>query len=179
MYTQLDRPKPAEVTSPGLLGRLGGVMVDRRRWVFGTWLLVLVVLGSFAPSVFTSLAGAGWQANGSESVQVRELAQEHFGGNSSAAVQVVVHADNTTIDDPAVQQTLTEATAIFSADDRFGEIIPPQPGMTISPRSRLIPSMIAARAMPVAAGTAPEAKGRRDLRGWMRSAGRSSRSLMI
>ncbi|MCC8928786.1 MMPL family transporter [Rhodococcus sp. I2R] len=111
-------------------------MVDRRRWVFGTWLLVLVVLGSFAPSVFTSLAGAGWQANGSESVQVRELAQEHFGGNSSAAVQVVVHADNTTIDDPAVQQTLTEATAIFSADDRFGEIIPPQPGMTISPDGR-------------------------------------------
>mgnify|MGYP005990256091 FL=1 len=136
MYTQLDRPKPAEVTSPGLLGRLGGVMVDRRRWVFGTWLLVLVVLGSFAPSVFTSLAGAGWQANGSESVQVRELAQEHFGGNSSAAVQVVVHSDNATIDDPAVQQTLTDATAIFSADDRFGEIIPPQPGMTISPDGR-------------------------------------------
>ncbi|XWO29222.1 MMPL family transporter [Rhodococcus sp. BGS-1C] len=111
-------------------------MVDRRRWVFGTWLLVLVVLGSFAPSVFTSLAGAGWQANGSESVQVRELAQEHFGGNSSAAVQVVVHSDNATIDDPAVQQTLTDATAIFSADDRFGEIIPPQPGMTISPDGR-------------------------------------------
>ena len=111
-------------------------MVDRRRWVFGTWLLVLVVLGSFAPSVFTSLAGAGWQANGSESVQVRELAQEHFGRNSSAAVQVVVHSDNATIDDPAVQQTLTDATAIFSADDRFGEIIPPQPGMTISPDGR-------------------------------------------
>ena len=35
-----------------------------------------------------------------------------------------------------MQQTLTDATAIFSADDRFGEIIPPQPGMTISPDGR-------------------------------------------
>lgn len=133
MSTQLERPKSVDNPAPGALGRLGGVMVDRRRWVYGVWLLVLVVLGSFAPSVFSSLAGAGWQANGSESVQVRELTQEHFGGNSSAAVQVVVHSDNATIDDPAMQQTLTDATDIFAADSRFGEVIPPQPGMTISP----------------------------------------------
>ena len=133
MSTQLERPKPVDNPAPGALGRLGGVMVDRRRWVYGVWLLVLVVLGSFAPSVFSSLAGAGWQANGSESVQVRELTQEHFGGNSSAAVQVVVHSDDATIDDPAMQQTLTDATDIFAADSRFGEVIPPQPGMTISP----------------------------------------------
>ncbi|WP_254900687.1 MMPL family transporter [Rhodococcus sp. 1168] len=108
-------------------------MVTRRKWVFGVWLIALVALGSAAPSVFTSLAGAGWQANGSESVQVRELAQEHFGGNSSAAVQVVVHSDTATIDDPAVQQTLAAVTGVFDGDARFGEIIAPQPGMTISP----------------------------------------------
>ncbi len=51
-------------------------MAGRSRWVFGVWLLVLVGLGAAAPSVFSSLAGAGWQANGSESVQVRELAQQ-------------------------------------------------------------------------------------------------------
>ncbi|ORI14580.1 hypothetical protein BJD99_05485 [Rhodococcus sp. 1163] len=118
---------------PGILGRLGSTMVTRRRWVFGVWLIALVALGSAAPSVFTSLAGAGWQANGSESVQVRELAQEHFGGNSSAAVQVVVHSDTATIDDPAVQQTLAAVTGVFDGDARFGEIIAPQPGMTISP----------------------------------------------
>ncbi|WP_346742269.1 MMPL family transporter [Rhodococcoides fascians] len=125
-----DRDSPS---APGALGRLGSTMVRRRRWVFGIWLIALVALGSAAPSVFSSLAGAGWQANGSESVQVRELAQQHFGGNSSAAVQVVVHSDTATIEDAAVQQTLTDVAAVFDGDTRFGEVIAPQPGMTISP----------------------------------------------
>ena len=117
----------------GALGRLGSTMVDRRRWVFGVWLILLVGLGAVAPSVFSSLAGAGWQANGSESVQVRELAQQHFGGNSSAAVQVVVHSDNATVADPAMQQTFAQVAAVFAGDSRFGAVVPPQPGMTISP----------------------------------------------
>ncbi len=67
-------------------------------------------------------------------MQIRELAEQHFGGNSSAAVQVVVHSDSLPITDPSMQQTLAAATEIFSADPRFGEVIaPPQPGMTISP----------------------------------------------
>ncbi|WP_256980609.1 MMPL family transporter [Rhodococcus sp. 14-2496-1d] len=111
-------------------------MVERHRWVFGIWLIALIALGSAAPSVFSSLAGAGWQANGSESVQVRELAQQHFGGNSSAAVQVVVHSDTASIEDPAVQRTLTDVAAVFDGDARFGEIIAPQAGMTISPDGR-------------------------------------------
>lgn len=129
-------PNTAGAPTTGVLGRLGGAMVTRRRWVFGIWLIALVALGSAAPSVFTSLAGAGWQANGSESVQVRELAQEHFGGNSSAAVQVVVHSDTASIADPAMQRTLDEVADVFSGDTRFGEIVPPQPGMTISPDGR-------------------------------------------
>ena len=128
-----SRVAPDRARTLGALGRLGSVMVTRRRWVFGIWLIALVALGSAAPSVFSSLAGAGWQANGSESVQVRELAQHHFGGNSSAAVQVVVHSDTAAIDDPAVQQTLTDVAAVFDGDTRFGDVIAPQPGMTISP----------------------------------------------
>jgi len=108
-------------------------MATHTRLVVGVWLIALIALGAAAPSVFTSLAGAGWQANGSESVQVRELAEQHFGGNSSAAVQVVVHSDSLPITDPSMQQTLAAATEIFSADPRFGEVIAPQPGMTISP----------------------------------------------
>ena len=78
--TATGRDDRDRVSTPGMLGRLGSAMVARRRWVFGVWLIALVALGSAAPSVFSSLAGAGWQANGSESVQVRELAQQHFGG---------------------------------------------------------------------------------------------------
>ncbi|WP_420030469.1 MMPL family transporter [Rhodococcus ruber] len=127
-----DRP----VAEPGVLGRAGGAMVTHRRWVFGVWLIALIGLGSFAPSVFTSLAGAGWQANGSESVQVRELAQQHFGGNSSAAVQVVVHSDAAPITDPAVQAVIVDVSDVFAGDTRFGDVVAPQPGTTISPDGR-------------------------------------------
>lgn len=123
----------ADATIGGPLARLGATMAGCARWVFGVWLVVLVALGAAAPSVFTSLAGAGWQAEGSESVQVRELAQQHFGGNSSAAVQVVVHSDTATVDSPVVQRVLAEVTTEFAGDDRFAGVVPPQPGMTISP----------------------------------------------
>src|SRR3546814_5622476 len=73
--TATGRDDRDRVSTPGILGRLGSAMVARRRWVFGVWLIALVALGSAAPSVFSSLAGAGWQANGIESVQVRELGQ--------------------------------------------------------------------------------------------------------
>ncbi|MDI9913840.1 MMPL family transporter [Rhodococcus sp. IEGM 1379] len=128
-----DGVSPISQASGGVLGRMGASMAGNAQWVIGVWLIVLIALGAAAPSVFTSLAGAGWQANGSESVQVRELAQEHFGGNSSAAVQVVVHSDDRTIDSPDMQHTLTEVTDVFTGDTRFGAIIAPQPGMSISP----------------------------------------------
>ena len=120
-------------THGGVLGRFGALMAGHARIVFGVWLLVSVVLGAAAPSVFTALAGAGWQADGSESVQVRELAQEHFGGNSSAAVQVVVHSEDRPVESPPVQAALGEITAVFAGDDRFGAVVPPQAGRSISP----------------------------------------------
>ncbi|MFE3292098.1 MMPL family transporter, partial [Rhodococcus sp. NPDC059234] len=132
--TTKQKPGAAPPTvQGGVLARMGAVMATHAKWVFGVWLIALVALGAAAPSVFSSLAGAGWQANGSESVQVRELAQEHFGGNSSAAVQVVVHSDTAPVSAPAVQRVVDEATALFQSDPRFGEVIAPQPGMSISP----------------------------------------------
>ncbi|MDV8009020.1 MMPL family transporter [Rhodococcus sp. IEGM 1318] len=128
-----DGVSPISHASGGVLGRMGASMAGNAQWVLGVWLIVLIALGAAAPSVFSSLAGAGWQANGSESVQVRELAQEHFGGNSSAAVQVVVHSDDRTVDSPDMQHTLTEVTDVFAGDPRFGAIVAPQPGMSISP----------------------------------------------
>ncbi|WP_024793600.1 MMPL family transporter [Tomitella biformata] len=125
-------------TSPrsGPLGRLGLAVATHTRWVLGLWLLVLIALGTAAPSVFSSLAGAGWQANGSDSVQARELAQEHFGGNSSAAIQVVIHSDTHTVPDAPMTAVIDEATALLGADPRIGDVIAPQPGMTMSPDGR-------------------------------------------
>ncbi|WP_328402049.1 MMPL family transporter [Nocardia sp. NBC_00403] len=128
-----DHDTTRPVNAGGALGRLGAMMAGRARIVFGAWLLALTILGAAAPSVFTSLAGAGWQANGAESVRVRELAQQHFGGNSSAAVQVVVHSDTANIDSTQARQVLGDITDIFTNDARFGEVIAPQPGTSISP----------------------------------------------
>lgn len=131
--TDPDPEQPATTSGrAGPLGRLGAWTADHRRIVFAVWATLIIGLGVAAPSVFTSLAGAGWQANGSESVAVRELAQEHFGGNSSAAVQVVLHSDSHTMSDDEAAAVVRAVSDIVAGDPRFGDIVAPQPGSTIS-----------------------------------------------
>ncbi|WP_390884728.1 MMPL family transporter [Corynebacterium variabile] len=128
---------PAAQTPPhGVLARWAAWSAMHMKAVLGVWLLVLVGLGAAAPSVFSSLAGAGWQANGSESVAVRDLAQEHFGGNASSAIQVVIHTEDGTIGDRATTEVIEDATALLSADDRIADIMPPTPGVTVSEDGR-------------------------------------------
>jgi RND superfamily putative drug exporter len=125
-------PPLPELTSYGVLGRLGLAVARRRRATLIVWALVVIGLGIFAPRVESELSGAGWQADGSESVAVRELAVDHFGGNASSAIQVVVNdpgGDVLTGDGGAA---IAEATAILEADSRVGEVIAPQPGASIS-----------------------------------------------
>ena len=88
-----DREIDSEIGyQTGPLGRLGVWVVDHARITTAVWLLLIVGLGVFAPRVESELSGAGWQADGSDSVAARELAQEHFGGNASTSIQVVVHS---------------------------------------------------------------------------------------
>lgn len=131
-----DSGPDAPTSTPGVLGRLGGWTADHVRAVGLAWLLLIAGLGSFAPSVFSDLAGAGWQDNGSDSVAARELAQEHFGGNASTALQLVIHTPDGGVSDAAAQRVIGEATDILAADARFADIVPPQPGLTISPDGR-------------------------------------------
>lgn len=115
----------------GWLGRLGIWSSHHARQVFLAWGLALVALGVFAPQVLTALSGAGWQANGSDSVAARELAEEHFGGNASSALQVVFTTGGS-IDDAATQDVIAEATTLLESDDRVATIVLPTPGVTIS-----------------------------------------------
>ncbi|MDO9498233.1 MAG: MMPL family transporter [Nocardioides sp.] len=96
------------------------------------WLLVIAGLGAFAPQVEHNLSGAGWQADGSESVAARELAQESFGGNASSAIQVVVHSPDGPVTEGAGAQILAEATALLEEDSRIAQIVQPVPGATLS-----------------------------------------------
>ncbi|WP_439654105.1 MMPL family transporter, partial [Streptacidiphilus melanogenes] len=116
----------------GLLGRLGSAAARRFRVTLVLWLVVIAGLGALAPKAMSDLAGAGWQADGSQSVQVRELAQQHFGGAASSALQVVVHSDGGTVDDPAVRSVIAKATTLLRADHRVSDVVAPQPGATVS-----------------------------------------------
>ena len=119
-------------TSAGPLGRLGLAVIDHRRVTALVWVVLVVGLGIFAPRVEAELSGAGWQADGSESVAVREAAQAHFGGNASSAIQVVVRSTDATLADGPGAAVLQEATAILTADPRIADVVAPQPGITLS-----------------------------------------------
>ncbi|MGZ6744630.1 MAG: MMPL family transporter [Nocardioides sp.] len=117
---------------PGPLGRLGVLVTRHARLTTVVWLLVVVGLGAFAPRVETELSGAGWQADGSESVAARELAQEHFGGNASTAIQVVVHSTDGPVTSGPGKRALARATALLEKDPRIAQVLQPQPGATLS-----------------------------------------------
>jgi len=120
------------MSSLGPIGRLGRFAAERRKWVFGSWAVIAVGLGVLAPRVETALSGAGWQANGSESVVVRERIDEAFAGNGAYALQVVVHSDRWTAGSPPFQSTLRRAERILAADPAVGTVAPPQSDLSIS-----------------------------------------------
>ncbi|WP_439936696.1 MMPL family transporter [Nocardia sp. N13] len=117
---------------PGPLGRLGVWVTHHRKATALVWILLVVGLGAFAPKVEANLSGAGWQADGSESVAVRELATESFGGNASSAIQVVVHSTDGPVTKGAGADVLDEVTTILEDEPRIADVIAPQPGATLS-----------------------------------------------
>ena len=125
-------PEPDLGYRPGPLGRLGVAVTRHARLTTVVWLLVIVGLGAFAPRVESELSGAGWQANGSDSVTARELAQEHFGGNASTAIQVVVHSTDGPLTSLEGQEVLASATALLEKDSRIADVVQPRPGATLS-----------------------------------------------
>ncbi len=126
-------PAQAELANqPGPLGRLGTWVIDHGRIVTLAWVLIVVGLGVFAPSVEKNLSGAGWQANGSESVAVRELAQEHFGGNASHAIQVVVHSADSPLTEGDGPKVIESVTRMLDAEPRLSGVVAPMPGVSIS-----------------------------------------------
>ena len=66
---------PAALEHPeavGPIGRLGRWTVDHGRVVAIAWIVIAIGFGFFAPKVESALSGAGWQANGSQSVQAQK-----------------------------------------------------------------------------------------------------------
>jgi len=128
-------PAPAPVEHPdavGPIGRLGGWAAEHLRLVALSWAAVAVALAVFAPKVETALSGAGWQANGSQSVQARSLIQKNFRGLSSSAPVIVIHSDGLTASAPAFRATVARAEAILRSNPRIAAVVAPRPGASIS-----------------------------------------------
>jgi RND superfamily putative drug exporter len=130
--TRQSRPGVRTMSTLGPIGRLGRFAAVHRRAVFAGWAIVAVALGIFAPRVETALSGAGWQANGSESVKVRETADRAFAGAGSYAIQVAVHSNDLTATDPAFRRSVARVAAVLAADPKVGRVIPPAASGQIS-----------------------------------------------
>jgi len=116
----------------GPIGRLGAWTVDHARAVAIGWAILAVTLGVFAPKVETALSGAGWQANGSESVQARTLIQQNFHGLSSSALMVVLHSKSQTFADPAFRAAVGRVEHVLRANAHVASVVPPRASASIS-----------------------------------------------
>src|ERR1035437_3391460 len=115
LHPILDGAPPPRGAGP--LGRLGRWSASHRGSVFLAWLAIVAVLAVFAPSVEHALSGAGWQANGSQSVPVRDLAEKPFAGKASSAIEWVIPAGRP-VSDPSVQAVVAKAEKMRAADPR-------------------------------------------------------------
>src|SRR5665811_697992 len=122
--------------SLGPVGRLGAFAARQPRRVFVAWVVIAIGLGALAPKVEKALSGAGWQANGSESVEVRERVDAAFDGAGAYALQVAVHSDELTASDPAFRASVRRAERLLAADPAVTNVVPPRPGASISADGR-------------------------------------------
>jgi RND superfamily putative drug exporter len=152
---------PGEHRGVGPIGRLGAFAADHVRAVLTVWAIVAVALAAFAPKVETALSGAGWQADGSESVQARTLIQRSFDGRSSSALRVVVHSSSVTTSAPEVRQALLRVERRLAADERVASVQRPRPGATVSPDGHTAVVTAGAKGNPTAmVAAADELKSR-------------------
>jgi RND superfamily putative drug exporter len=123
---------PSSSPSYGPLGRLGRWTATHFKIVALAWVVVAVGLGVLAPKVEHALSGAGWEATGSESLQVRQTIDREFAGLSSSALMVVVHSRDKTSDDSAFKAVVADAKRTLAADPRVTDVVAPRPGQSIS-----------------------------------------------
>jgi len=121
-----------DASSLGPLGKLGRLAAERRGVVFAAWAVIAVSLGALAPRVETALSGAGWEANGSESVAVRERLDRAFAGSGAYGLQVVVHSGGQTAGSPAFRDTTRRVEHLLATDSAVTYVRGPQPGVSIA-----------------------------------------------
>ena len=117
----------------GPVGKLGRYTATHLRLVLIGWAMVALGLGFLAPRVEKALSGAGWETTGSQSVQARHLIDRNFHGLSSSGLMTVVYSPTQTVSDASFQGTLGAVERRLRADSAVSTVVPPRPGVSISP----------------------------------------------
>ena len=133
---QVPNHPPPPPHRAGPIGRLGRWASTHAGIVFVAWAVIAVGLGILAPRVEHALSGAGWQADGSESVEVRDLVQREFGGLNSTGLMVVVHSAEQTVASPEFRRTLASVAGQLRSDERIAAVADPVEGSTVSADGR-------------------------------------------
>ena len=136
------------MNSPGAVGRLGRWTAGNFRIVLGAWIIIALVLGFFAPKVEHALSGAGWEATGSESVEVREAIDEQFGGMSSSALMVVMSSEDETWQQPGFGNAIRSVDETLSSSDDVSGVVVPGRGGWISEDGKTVVVQAGAAADP-------------------------------
>lgn len=131
----------------GLFARLARFSARRRRLVLLGWLVVVVLAAPLALTLTGALSGAGWEAQGSASDQVRDELRADFGEVGAEDAIVVYQQDTPIAEDPSGLTGLV--AALDGAPGSTGLVdplaVPPEAGL-ISPdgTTALVPVRLAA-----------------------------------
>ena len=126
-------PASGRSRSDGPLGRLGRWAGAHRRIVVVGWAGLLICLGVLAPRAEHALSGGGWQADGSQSVQARQLIDRNFQGQGSYALVVVVSSRTQTIDGQRFRATIGRVVGLLRRDPAVGAVTAPPAAGSIAP----------------------------------------------
>ncbi len=125
--------EPTDVNTQRLFARLGAWSATHFRRVLVVWLLVIAAFGFFAVHVESALAGAGWQASGSQSVAARAIIEKDFAGLGATGLQVVIVDHHGPIaSSQQAQSIVVRATRVLRNDPRVSTVAPPRAGVSIS-----------------------------------------------
>jgi putative drug exporter of the RND superfamily len=172
--TRLATPAREHPEAVGPIGQLGRWTVDHGRAVAIAWIVLAIGFGFFAPKVESALSGAGWQANGSQSVQARSLIQTNFGGLSSSALMVVVHSPTQTVSSLGFRRTLASVERTLRTDRHVASVQPPSGRSSISADGHTAVVMAGAGGDPTAMVTAAD-----SLKGKLRALGTGGVSVSL
>jgi RND superfamily putative drug exporter len=94
---------------PGLLARIGMFSAKHPQAMILTWLVVVLAAAPLAVTLTGALSGAGWEAQGTTSQEVRDELREDFASLGAEAAYVVVQQPNPVADDPSAVVALLAA----------------------------------------------------------------------